>query len=161
MRAAAHALSCDDSSLAAEFAALDTRLTHPSTAAANCSAFYAATLWWMIRGVAGNDARKHGGEVSRSFEPYDVPKSSQSGHCLHSLRLALWASESAGSFEAGLDAVIRTGGDTDTNAAIAGGLLGARFGLAGIPGDWLATLERSNRHRLEVEASRLGIAGEG
>lgn len=161
MRAAAHALSCDDGSLAAEFAALDTRLTHPSTAAADCSAFYAATLWWMIQGKAGSDARRLSEEVTRSFEPYAFPKSSLSGHCLHSLRLALWASDSAESFEAGLDAVIRTGGDTDTNAAIAGGLLGAKFGLAGIPGEWLEALDSSNRHRLEVQASRLEIAEKG
>jgi len=42
----------------------------------------------------------------------------------------------AGSFASGVEAAIRGGGDTDTVAAIAGALLGARFGASGIPSDW-------------------------
>lgn len=38
------------------------------------------------------------------------------------------------SYEAGIRHVLRLGGDTDTNAAIAGGLLGAIFGWEAIPG---------------------------
>jgi len=33
--------------------------------------------------------------------------------------------------------VIRLGGDADTNGAVAGALLGARFGVGGIPSEWL------------------------
>jgi ADP-ribosyl-[dinitrogen reductase] hydrolase len=48
-----------------------------------------------------------------------------------------WAAASrAGSFASGVDAAIRGGGDTDTVAAIAGALLGARFGASGIPPQW-------------------------
>ena len=32
------------------------------------------------------------------------------------------------------------GGDTDTNAAIVGGLIGAYYGIAGIPLDWIELL---------------------
>nr|WP_281285028.1 ADP-ribosylglycohydrolase family protein [Nocardioides albertanoniae] len=35
-----------------------------------------------------------------------------------------------------LDTAIRIGNDTDTVAAIAGGLLGARWGTAAIPAEW-------------------------
>ena len=157
MRAAAHALSCDDASLAAKFAASDTMLTHPSKTASECSAFYAAVLWWAIKGLTGDDALSRAAKVATPFKPYNARERSRSGHCLHSLRLALWAFESASSFEDGLDAVIRTGGDTDTNATIAGGLLGAKFGLAGIPDDWLSGLEPKNRQRLEAEGIRLRL----
>jgi ADP-ribosylglycohydrolase len=34
-------------------------------------------------------------------------------------------------------AIIHEGGDADTNAAVAGALLGARFGCTGIPQEWL------------------------
>lgn len=47
----------------------------------------------------------------------------------------------AKSFEAGLQRVLEEGGDTDTNACIAGGLLGARFGLASIPNHMAAAVE--------------------
>lgn len=38
---------------------------------------------------------------------------------------------------AGIEAAVRCGWDTDTVAAIAGGLLGARWGLSAIPSQWL------------------------
>ena len=56
-------------------------------------------------------------------------------------------------FAAGLDGVIRQGGDTDTNAAIAGGLLGARFGFEAIPKDWL--LDLRDKEVLQNGLSRL------
>lgn len=39
-----------------------------------------------------------------------------------------------------LEAAVRAGGDTDTVAAIAGGLLGARWGGSAVPGIWLRQL---------------------
>lgn len=43
-------------------------------------------------------------------------------------------------FGAALETVIRVGDDTDTTAAIAGGLLGARWGAASIPQHWRTVL---------------------
>lgn len=39
------------------------------------------------------------------------------------------------------DDIVRVGNDTDTNAAIAGGLLGARDGLPAIPAGWVEVLQ--------------------
>ena len=39
-----------------------------------------------------------------------------------------------------LDAAVRGGGDTDTVAAIAGGLLGAAYGASAVPADWRRVL---------------------
>jgi ADP-ribosylglycohydrolase len=36
--------------------------------------------------------------------------------------------------------VVGLGGDTDTNAAVAGALLGALHGVDAIPSDWVGTL---------------------
>jgi ADP-ribosyl-[dinitrogen reductase] hydrolase len=44
------------------------------------------------------------------------------------------------SLEAALIFLVEAGGDTDTNAAVAGALLGARDGEAGIPPRWLDQL---------------------
>lgn len=43
-------------------------------------------------------------------------------------------------FEAGLQAIIKAGGDADTAGAIYGGIVGARVGAAGIPETWLADI---------------------
>jgi ADP-ribosylglycohydrolase len=44
----------------------------------------------------------------------------------------------AGSYREAIERAVAYGNDTDTTAAIAGGLAGLRFGLDGIPADWLA-----------------------
>jgi ADP-ribosylglycohydrolase len=46
----------------------------------------------------------------------------------------------AGSFQETIERAVAYGNDTDTTAAIAGGLAGIRFGLDRIPPDWLARM---------------------
>ena len=43
--------------------------------------------------------------------------------------------------------IIKRGGDTDTNCAIAGGLLGAYYGLNNIPKEWLEMVKTANYER--------------
>lgn len=54
-----------------------------------------------------------------------------------SYRLALWEFFHAPTFEAALVDVVNRGGDSDTNAAITGALLGALWGADVIPKEWL------------------------
>lgn len=61
---------------------------------------------------------------------------------LASLAVGLTAYFSAESFEEGLVWAVNAGGDSDTNGAVAGAALGARFGAATIPARWLDALER-------------------
>lgn len=64
------------------------------------------------------------------------------GWVVTALQAALWAILSTPErspqqhFRDALVTAVRIGDDTDTIAAIAGGLLGARWGLAAIPGEW-------------------------
>lgn len=53
-----------------------------------------------------------------------------------SLYTALWCFKHATSFADGIERAVRIGGDTDTYAAIAGGLLGAYYGYDAIPEEW-------------------------
>lgn len=55
-------------------------------------------------------------------------------------RLAYWELFHAPSFEAALIDVANRGGDSDTNAAICGALLGAVYGEGAIPGRWRDTV---------------------
>ncbi len=59
------------------------------------------------------------------------------GYVLVTLELAFAALANATSFEEGILSVIARGGDTDTNGAVAGALLGAKFGKSAIPDRWL------------------------
>ncbi len=76
-----------------------------------------------------------------------------SGEVMISLRIAIWGMLHATSFLDGLTKVIGLGGDVDTYGAIAGGLLGAHFGVEGIPHEWRDVL--IGRDIMERLAGRL------
>ena len=82
--------------------------------------------------------------------PIDGP---DMGFTLFTAGVALVIAGEAPSAEAGLRDVVAFGGDTDTNAAVAGALLGARFGGGGLPGEWLAKL--ADREAIEAEGEAL------
>jgi ADP-ribosylglycohydrolase/protein-tyrosine phosphatase len=62
------------------------------------------------------------------------------GHVADAFWSAWEAVERAGSYEAAVARAVRFGNDTDTTAAIAGGLAGIRWGIGGIPRAWLAAM---------------------
>ena len=80
--------------------------------------------------------------------------------CLFAAAVALQTVVSVESFDDGLRHVVSLGGDTDANAAIAGALLGARFGREAIPVarfkgiEDLAELESEARALLLLAAAR-------
>ena len=66
----------------------------------------------------------------------DLHLHAQAGFVRVAFRLAYWELFHAPSFEAALIDVVNRGGDSDTNAAIAGALLGATCGEEKIPEPW-------------------------
>ena len=74
----------------------------------------------------------------------------QAGFVRVAFRLAYWELFHAPSFEAALIDVVNRGGDSDTNAAITGALLGAYYGEEQIPERWRTAV---------IEALSLGRGG--
>ncbi len=72
--------------------------------------------------------------------PYDPGAFPMRGTAEFTLYVALYALKHATSFADGIEIAIRVGGDTDTYAAVAGGLLGAHFGYEAIPEAWRKTI---------------------
>jgi ADP-ribosylglycohydrolase len=77
------------------------------------------------------------------------------GYVLDSLGLAIAALNDRRGLEAALIDIVRLGYDTDTNAAIAGGLLGARYGASAIPERWLERLQFADEFRQAARQSTL------
>jgi ADP-ribosyl-[dinitrogen reductase] hydrolase len=75
------------------------------------------------------------------------------GYVGTALGISSVALKEAPSFEEGLVWAINLGGDADTNGAVAGALLGARFGARAIPSRWLEGL--AVREEATVLAERL------
>jgi ADP-ribosyl-[dinitrogen reductase] hydrolase len=61
----------------------------------------------------------------------------QQGWVLIALQNAFYRLLHAPSLEEGIVATVNAGGDTDTNGAVAGALLGAAYGRAAIPARWI------------------------
>ena len=58
------------------------------------------------------------------------------GYTLRTLGAALWTYWHATSYKEGILKIVLSGGDADTNAAVAGAILGAKFGIGQIPEEW-------------------------
>jgi ADP-ribosyl-[dinitrogen reductase] hydrolase len=74
------------------------------------------------------------------------------GFCLYTAAVAFQALVRGGDHETETLHVVALGGDTDTNAAVAGALLGARDGVDGLPQAWLDRLEDAAAIHAEAEA---------
>jgi ADP-ribosyl-[dinitrogen reductase] hydrolase len=81
----------------------------------------------------------------------DEPESM--GYTVRTMTAGLWAFINASSFETTLLDVINAGGDTDTNGAVAGAVLGSLYGATAIPHRWTERL--ANPWELESLADRL------
>jgi ADP-ribosylglycohydrolase len=81
------------------------------------------------------------GQSLLTFAEQQGWKKGVSGYVYHTVPATIhaWLSHQQ-DFRAGVMDVIRCGGDTDTTAAIVGGILGAAVGKEGIPADWLGRL---------------------
>lgn len=69
------------------------------------------------------------------------------GLAVATLEIALWAAYHEPLLERGVIWLAGAGGDTDTNAAMAGGLMGARDGEHAVPARWIAALPDPARLR--------------
>jgi ADP-ribosyl-[dinitrogen reductase] hydrolase len=76
-----------------------------------------------------------------------------SGYSVHTVQAAFWALEHAKTYVDGIVNITNLGEDTDTAGATAGILLGAKFGLEGIPPSWRQVLDK--REHLEGIAAGL------
>lgn len=130
MRSAPFALINGDG---ADLAVDSSRTTHAHPAVLGCVRVYVWMLQSLLDGarieldmiedVAGDDLGLHPGT-----ELADIPCAGI-GHAIYALDLAIWSATRAADFQGAMESIIRLGGDTDTNGAICGAVLAARFGF--------------------------------
>jgi len=66
-----------------------------------------------------------------------IARAGEVGYVVHCVEIAFWFVTHDRSLEEALIALAQAGGDTDTNAAVAGALLGARYGDIALPPRWI------------------------
>ena len=74
----------------------------------------------------------------------DIPESEirSTGYVVDSLEAAIWCFTRQDNYRDTVLAAVNLGGDTDTIAAIAGGLAGVAYGIGDIPTAWIAQLAK-------------------
>jgi ADP-ribosyl-[dinitrogen reductase] hydrolase len=66
-----------------------------------------------------------------------ITRPGEAGYVVHCVEIAFWFATHDRTLEESLISLAQAGGDTDTNAAVAGALLGARYGEVALPPRWL------------------------
>lgn len=139
----------------AEWATQDARITHPHPVCQQVNALFAMAIANAVR--QGCDARGLYCRIAAWAEEMDVdgvvldavrgaadaPPADYlhlQGWVLIAFRNALWQLLHAHSLEEAVVDTVMRGGDTDTNAAICGALLGAVFGINAVPTRWVETI---------------------
>ncbi|NLF19066.1 MAG: ADP-ribosylglycohydrolase family protein [Lentisphaerae bacterium] len=140
-----------DPAAVAAWARQDAALTHPHPVCQQANALFAAALAGAIRNgpapqalyrsvlahaaaLAVEDALMEALLNAAEAPPEDYLQ--HQGWVLIAFRNAFWQLLHATNLEDGVVDTVSRGGDTDTNAAIAGALLGAVHGLAAVPARW-------------------------
>jgi ADP-ribosylglycohydrolase len=93
-----------------------------------------------------------------SLDDLELDDPMDMGYTLKAMQVGLWCLDQDGDFASRVSEVVGFGGDTDTNAAVAGAVLGARHGASGIPEGWRNAVRDAPRIE-EVAAALLEVAG--
>ncbi len=139
----------------AEWARQDAALTHPHPVCQQANALFTMAIALTVRtGIGAGDLHERIGvwademdadgsliaAVTGAMEAPPADYIHQQGWVLTAFRNALWQLSHARNLEDALVDTVMRGGDTDTNAAICGALLGAVYGRDAIPAQWTECL---------------------
>jgi ADP-ribosylglycohydrolase/fructose-1,6-bisphosphatase/inositol monophosphatase family enzyme len=160
----AHALPPPD---AAALAREDSALTHPHPVCGDASAAFVVAIghalrhghargaWEAARAWADVEAAPPvQAALDAAVDAPPVCDGEKIGWVLITLQNAFYELLHASSLEEGVIATVRRGGDTDTNAAVAGALLGAVHGRVAVPAQWRDMILSCRAHRLRARHPR-------
>lgn len=127
----------------AECARADARLSHPSPVCQDVNAMYCVALAWLINNPGDAEGAIKKVESMDACDKVrqwlEDSKSEQGdckqniGHVKHAFTLAFHFLRKKTEYEDAIAETLIKGGDTDTNAAIVGGMMGALHGFEGVP----------------------------
>ena len=121
-------------------------LTHAHERSQIACGIYAFVLWELIKNPAKDSVLKGLGEAEKYYKnskeyKFNFKKETRkeiksSGYVVDTLEAAIWCLMNTEGYEECVLAAVNLGEDTDTVAAVAGGLAGALYGYSAIPKKW-------------------------
>ena len=96
---------------------------------------------------------------SREIERFPVEDINSEGYVIDTLEASLWCFLNTSSYSEAVLNAVNLGEDTDTTAAVTGGLAGIYYGVESIPIEWITAIARQDdiitlAHRLETVIER-------
>lgn len=82
--------------------------------------------------------------LEKDLKSFSEPAIKSSGFVIHSLEASLWCLLNSSSYKETVIKAVNLGEDTDTIAAIAGGIAGIYYGYDTIPDNWIRILPKGN-----------------
>ena len=82
--------------------------------------------------------RVFSGEIAK----LSVDEIQSSGYVIHTLEASLWCLLNSSTYAEAVLKAVNLGGDTDTTAAVTGGLAGIYYGVENIPKEWIEQIAR-------------------
>ncbi len=141
-------------------ARIESTVRHWMTAASTCSIDEGVEL--LLRDVARAAQAARGGvecwDFARSIVGEGFEKKGATGFIAHTVPVALQAAWRHADLREAVLGAVRCGGDTDSVAAIAGAIVGARVGEAGVPREWLDALFEWPRSPRFIQRTALALA---
>lgn len=139
----------------AEWARLDAALTHPNPVCLQANALFTMAIAYAVK--SGVDAVELHRKITLWAEKMEVDSNlmkaidassthapdeyvHQQGWVLIAFQNALWQLKHTYNLEEAICDTVMRGGDTDTNAAICGALLGAVYGRDAVPEQWVKSI---------------------
>ena len=128
-------------------------LTHAHEISLMSCRLYVQIAENLMNGMSKEDAITHlrccvdECEKIPQMKDYPREKIRSTGYVIDSFEAAVWSFVNSESYSECVIKAVELGGDTDTVAAIAGGLAGIYYGIGGengIPEEWIDTLARKN-----------------
>ena len=135
---------------AMQMADQSTLTTHGAPEARTCSQIFVARLVAELTnnhdgpmGPAGYPPGRTLSIAMRNYLHKDRDEIRGTGYCVDSLEAALWCVDNTQNFDDAVLMAVNLGDDTDTTGAIAGQIAGAKYGVQGIPQEWVGQLAMS------------------
>ena len=160
----------DDLDKAVHYAALSSKITHGSPIAVDCCRYFAYVILKIMNGAKKDTLFSDSfvSDVYKYFsnEPLHRELNSiigceyiskredeiqSSGYAIHSLEASLWSFYHTNTFEEAILKSVNLGDDADTVGAITGQLVGAFYGVDGIPDELIEGLSKSGEIGMMAE----------
>lgn len=134
--------SSDNLEYTLKMAELSCRETHDSVTAIAVTKLFAKALYYTLNGKGKEEIIEYckkgvlGKGYDNLFSRSKENLKDLGGYIVDCFAIVLWGFLNYNNFGDGMLAIIRLGGDTDTNAACYGQLAGAYYGYNAIPDEW-------------------------